>query len=159
MARGFDLTGIYTKIDELVEAYRKELESQGINCSGLLSNSASNYTLTDNNGLIEIVFNLAPHWVYVENGRKPGKQPPTDVIERWIQQKPVTLYADPKTGKVPTLHQAAFLIARSIGRNGIQGRHPMANVLAGPGVQILQDITQDLANQLGRRIQTHIKIN
>jgi len=49
---------------------------------------------------------------FVDKGRKPGKQPPIAPILKWIQSKPIKFIG--KTDK-----QAAFLIARSIGKKGI----------------------------------------
>jgi len=56
---------------------------------------------------------------FVNDGRRPGKFPPRQKIEDWINKKgikPKTL----KSGKTPTLRQLGFLIGRSIARSGIQ---------------------------------------
>lgn len=47
----------------------------------------------------------------LEDGRKPGKRPPVEIIEKWIEDK----------GIVPrdiTVSSLAFLIARKIGEKG-----------------------------------------
>lgn len=49
----------------------------------------------------------------VERGRRPGKRPPVEAIKMWARRK-LGL-----TGK--ELDQAAFLIARAIGRRGTEG--------------------------------------
>lgn len=46
-------------------------------------------------------------------GRKPGKFPPIKAIEQWIFQKGIRA-----TGEMISLSSLAFLIARSIARNG-----------------------------------------
>ena len=59
---------------------------------------------------------------YVEDGRKPGKQPPMSDILKWVRIKPLKP-RDLKTGKfltanLKTLKQIAYLIARKIGKYG-----------------------------------------
>lgn len=49
---------------------------------------------------------------FLVNGRKPGKRPPSKVIEKWIRVKGIT----PK-GNI-TVKQLAFLIAKKIGDFG-----------------------------------------
>lgn len=49
----------------------------------------------------------------VERGRRPGKMPPVDAIKLWARRK-LGLSGD-------ELEQAAFLIARAIGRRGTDG--------------------------------------
>ena len=56
---------------------------------------------------------------FVNQGRSPGKFPPRQKIESWIDDKGIK----PRTlasGKTPTLRQLGFLIGRSISRNGIK---------------------------------------
>ena len=56
---------------------------------------------------------------FVNDGRIPGKFPPRQKIESWIEKKGIK----PRTlasGKTPTLRQLGFLIGRSIARNGIK---------------------------------------
>lgn len=55
----------------------------------------------------------AAHAYYMENGRKAGKQPPRDVIQKWIRDKGIQL--DGINEK-----QLAYLICRKIGRDGIK---------------------------------------
>lgn len=58
----------------------------------------------------EIVYNSIVH------GRKAGKMPPMDSIRVWIARKGIT--PNPINGKLPTVKQLSFLIARSIGLHG-----------------------------------------
>ena len=51
----------------------------------------------------------------VEQGRRPGKMPPVDAIKIWARRK-LGLSGE-------ELDQAAFLIARAIGKRGTEGAH------------------------------------
>lgn len=63
---------------------------------------------------------LAPQWKNVETGRKPGlKPPPVSVIQKWIEDRRIK----PKDNI--SKKSLAYLISRSIGRNGI----PPTNML------------------------------
>jgi hypothetical protein len=50
---------------------------------------------------------------YVERGRRPGRQPPVEAIELWVQRK---LGVSPDESR-----NVAYLIARAIGRRGTSG--------------------------------------
>lgn len=58
-----------------------------------------------------VIYSTEKYFTVLETGRKPGKQPPIDVIEQWIDQKPVAL-------RGITKRSLAYLIARKIGREG-----------------------------------------
>lgn len=53
--------------------------------------------------------NDAPHWYYVEHGRRPGRMPPINVIREW------TIFRGMGAN-------AAFPVARAIGQRGVRGR-------------------------------------
>ncbi|ALM49337.1 hypothetical protein AMR72_10790 [Flavobacterium psychrophilum] len=54
------------------------------------------------------------HGEQLENGRKPGKQPPSEAIEQWLKDKGIANRLE----KNMTISSLAFLIARKIGREG-----------------------------------------
>lgn len=58
-------------------------------------------------GTVTIEANLGPSAMFVEKGRRPGKQPPLNSIKAWC-----------KTRGIPS--KAAFPIARTIGERGIK---------------------------------------
>lgn len=62
----------------------------------------------DANGLT--IFSSKKYFTVLETGRKPGKRPPIDVIEKWIKDKPIASDISPRS--------LAFLIARKIGEEG-----------------------------------------
>lgn len=109
---------------KIVDNYRAELEACNYQ-DGQLYRTLSYSVKMDNNSSWLISISLEEYWRYIEYGRRPGKMPPLDVIEKWIKVKqilprPLTL----KSGKsvVPTIPQLSFLIARKIGRDGIRPR-------------------------------------
>ena len=108
---------------KIVDNYKAELEACNYQ-DGQLYRTLSYSVKTDNSSWL-ISISLEEYWKYIEYGRRPGKMPPLDVIEKWIKVKqilprPLTL----KSGKsvVPTIPQLSFLIARKIGRDGIRPR-------------------------------------
>ena len=63
--------------------------------------------------LTGVVYSPLAYAPSVERGRKPGKMPPVEAIRYWVIRKGI---ADG-----PEADQAAFLIARAIGRRGTKG--------------------------------------
>jgi hypothetical protein len=57
-----------------------------------------------------IIFSTEKYFTVLETGRKPGKQPPTDPIQKWIQAKGIATDISDKS--------LAYLIARKIGKEG-----------------------------------------
>lgn len=139
---------------KIVDNYRAELEDCGYQ-DGQLYRTLS-YSVKMNNSSWLISISLEEYWRYIENGRRPGaKMPPLDVIEKWIKVKqilprPLTL----KSGKsvVPTIPQLSFLIARKIGRDGIQPRPLFKNSFEAAKqqfIQVIKDaITKDIKENL-----------
>ena len=108
---------------KIVDNYKAELEACGYQDGQLYRTLSYSVKMDNSSWLISI--SLEEYWKYIEYGRRPGKMPPLDAIEKWIKVKqilprPLTL----KSGKsvVPTIPQLSFLIARKIGRDGIRPR-------------------------------------
>ena len=145
-----ELDRIQNIANQIVELYRKQLETQGINASSTLSRTAETVVELNGNRLL-VSLNLEPYWRYVEYGRKAGKMPPIDTIAEWIKVKPIV--PEPVNGKVPDTRQLAFLIARKIGREGIQGRKPLTNIIYSDAVEsIIQDIKTEIQKQLSQAV-------
>lgn len=141
-----ELDKIQPLADKIVELYRKQLETQGINASSTLSKTAKAIVEVNGNRLL-VSLNLEPYWKYVEYGRKAGKMPPIDAIAEWIRIKPIV--PEPINGKVPDTRQLAYLIARKIGREGLKGRKPLTNIVYSDAVEsIIQDIKNEIVRQL-----------
>lgn len=122
---------------ELEDKYQRKLVNDDAVDSGKLLNSIR-YIFNKNNTSFEISMEMAEYWKYVENGRKSGKFPPISAIREWVKVKQVI--PRPYNGKLPTENQLAFLIARSISKNGIRPR-PIFN-------DTLDDAMNDFENGL-----------
>lgn len=112
-------------LDVFINNYKGKLASQGWQ-SGKLYNSVKKVSVRNSGGDFSLTLSLEEYWKYIENGRRAGaKMPPITAIKNWIerkniQPKPITL----KNGKtvVPNIKSLSFLIARSIGKNGIKAK-------------------------------------
>ena len=80
------------------------------------------FVMNVNGNFYEIIFNAPAYWKYANDGRRPGKMPPVNVIADWVKRRNITPYAL-KNGKLPTTGQLAFAIAKKIGRDGTTGIH------------------------------------
>lgn len=95
----------------------------------------------------EVILNLPFYYKFVEDGRKAGKRPPIEPILEWIKAKPVI----PREidGNLPTEKQLAFLIARSIGENGTQGKHVLRRAKEESVDMMLESIKQAFLEDIG----------
>lgn len=105
---------------DVAETYKSLLLRDGKNATGELISSIKPMTPELVNGTFECSLSLAPHWKYVENGRKAGKFPPIDNILEWIKAKPQLARPNRLDRKEITPKQFAFLVARKIANFGIQ---------------------------------------
>ena len=136
----------------LADMYRSELV--GSIASGDLLDF--DYVININGNYFSLVFKLQEYWQYVEYGRRAGKQPPIDVIEDWIRIKPIIPY--PINGKVPDTRQLAFLIARHIGREGIEGKKYLTNVMySNEANDIIDNIRQEFVYQVNDYLIKELK--
>jgi hypothetical protein len=105
---------------DVAETYRSLLLRDGKNATGELISSIKPMTPELVNGTFECSLSLAPHWKYVENGRRPGKFPPIENILEWIKAKPQLVRPNRLDRKELAPKQLAFLVARKIATKGIQ---------------------------------------
>lgn len=105
-----EFDNLYSKLNEIGEyvrdKYKSDLKSGGHISTGKLFNSIE-YKLTVAETSIKLYFVAEDYWIFIEEGRSPGKMPPLEVIERWMINK-----------KIPGGKNVAYKIARSIGHNG-----------------------------------------
>lgn len=102
--------------NEFVEVLRAKLLADGRKASGDLINSLKTQIRYSHNELA-VILNSEDYLKYVDDGRKSGKWPPTEPIEKWVNDKGIQPYPD-SNGKLPTEKQLVYLIRRAIGENG-----------------------------------------
>lgn len=119
----YTLTELETTLDEFLKAlcdkWKELLKRDNKKASGDLIRSIQPLELRKSASRLEGSIKARDYWKYVEYGRRPGKFPPVNKIEKWIKIKPVKPMPD-KFGRTPSIKQLAFLIARSIATNGIK---------------------------------------
>lgn len=113
---------------DMVARIVKILELNNKKATGSLIKSISYNLSEDKNGEFAIDLLAESYWIFVNNGRKPGKMPPPDAIYNWIKAKGIV--PKPKVYKrVPRVKQTqesmlrsmAWAISFSIARRGIRG--------------------------------------
>lgn len=122
----------------LVSQYRDVLAREGINATDQLSNTAG-VEVSKGTTFWELSLLLEDYWKYVEYGRRAGKRPPIDAIEKWIEAKPVIPTPD-ANGRVPSTHSLAYLIARKIGIEGTTPRHALREAQQGQWAAAVGDM-------------------
>lgn len=137
----------------IITNYKSQLEAEQMN-NGELYRTIS-YSVSTGTGGWVISVSLADYWKYIEYGRRPGKMPPLDVIEKWINVRQIIPHSMTlKSGKtvIPSVKQLSFLIARSIGRRGIAPKPLFKNSFEAAKkqfIQVIKDaITQDIKENL-----------
>lgn len=107
---------------EIVAKYRSFLNAYKKNASNTLYNEFTTFVKQEGN-VLTLYGSLPFYWKFLEFGTRtaignpPGKFPPINAIMEWVKVKPVTP-RPMKNGKIPSIKQLAFLIARAIQRNG-----------------------------------------
>lgn len=130
---------------QLAQLYKDKIDEAGRVASGDLKNFESYFVLGDDH--FRIFFNLQEYWKWVEEGRSPGKQPPPNAIERWIEVKHVV--PNPVNNRIPSTKQLVYLIGRKIGREGYEGKHPLKNAMESDvATTIINEIKQVLINKI-----------
>lgn len=98
---------------EVIRGIRDNIQNKQVtrfgamNASGRMADSLG-YRI-DGDGLT--IFSSEKFFTVLETGRKPGRRPPRDVVEQWIDDKGITPEGTSKKS-------LAFLIARKIGEEG-----------------------------------------
>lgn len=136
----------------LVEEYRNNLTEKNVNASKTLFNSIS-YIVEGNGTNFVVKLKLEDYYKYVENGRKAGKFPPINKIEKWVEIKPV-IPRPMANGKLPTTKQLAFLISRKIALEGIKPRPLLQQSID----EVFDEIKERLEEALIKDIESEFEI-
>lgn len=75
-----------------------------------------------------VFLNTSAHGSIVERGRRPGRWPPREAIERWVRRKFRLRLSEMsrRGGREAQVRSIAFAVARKIARVGIPGKHVLA---------------------------------
>lgn len=98
----------------------------------------------------DITFKAPIYWKWANDGRKPGKMPPSAPIEQWISKRGIL----PRSGHdTPSARKGlAFLIRRKIGEKGTTGSHFLEKSLQSQSEHwfdvISEAIAQDIVEEL-----------
>lgn len=113
-----------------------------------------------------VTLSLNDYWKYVEEGvqgaensTSPYKNPGWKAfphIQKWVEIKPI-IPKPGKNGKIPSPKSLAFLITRSIVKNGTQGTHDYQvtkdNVIAWYNDRIEEALREDMKTYVKQLIQ------
>jgi hypothetical protein len=129
---------------ESVQFLTQLLTEEGHYATGNLIKSLDYDVIKDVDDLL-LKLTGADYFKYVDNGRKPGKQPPIKPILSWVKHKHIKFknYSDKQT---------AFVIARSIGKKGIKPLHATDKLIN----NIIQKKTQLLLNASAQDIGLYL---
>jgi hypothetical protein len=143
---------IDNRLQQLYDAIGKNLKSRIIKilvakgkvASGnLISSIEINTGVSDGSGFIDLF--MADYAIYVDQGRKPGKQPPIQSILEWTRLKGIP-------------DSAAYPIARSIALNGI----PATNFIEEAVTQIEKEFQEELSKfwlgEYGKELEKQIQL-
>jgi hypothetical protein len=113
-------------------------------------------------GGLELGFKAADYFKPVEEGRKPGKMPPSSEIAKWIKIKPLRLRD--KKGKFieknkNNINSAAFAIAKSISTYGIKPTYFFRDAFKMHYKRIDKTIIKAYASDMEKFLKTTLKDN
>lgn len=92
----------------LIEQAKKNLSQNHSYASGELADSMD-YVIEIDDDHFVVYISMATYWDYLENGRRPGKQPPVYKIYEWINDKGIR--PRPYT---PSVESLSYAIQKSI---------------------------------------------
>lgn len=136
--------------NELISQMQNRLRSNKTNASSSLSQSIEPNIKSKQNGYnLSILMN--EYWLYVEEGRKPGKMPPIKNIYEWIQNKrPLQAKIAQAPDTIAATKSLAYVIARKIAKKGTK-----AQPFISPSLK--QVTTEELGRRVGQYIADSLK--
>lgn len=118
----------------------KIIEADGIATGEMLN--TLDFEVRKENGHFSVYLKHTDYFTYFDKGTEPHF-PPREPIEKWIQDKPIFPEPD-DDGRLPTVEQLAFLIARKISRDGTEAR----DVFETAKVELIPQYEQKFADAL-----------
>lgn len=116
----------------------------------------------DNSGFFLKINASDEYWYYIEKGRKKGKMPPPSVFDKKYMAKNNIKVQDiilditkakKKPSYIKAVKQFAWLMARSIGRNGIKAKPFIDRVIEDGRIDKLN---KELSNIIGNEISVQL---
>ena len=155
MENPIKIIGVTDVCNQIADIYRKKMDAADYNKQGELYNFKWTTEWKDN--LFEVYFDLPPYFHFAENGRRPGKFPPPDVILKWVQFK--RLVPRPgRDGKVPSTNQLVYLISRKIATKGTEGKHLFEKTLDDQNLENLADkLVELITAEFKKEIEKYIE--
>ena len=149
------ITGITEVCNQIADIYRKKMDAAGYDKQGELYNFKWTTEWKDN--LFEVHFDLPSYFQFAENGRRPGKFPPPDVILKWVQFKRIVPRPG-RDGKVPSTNQLVYLISRKIATKGTEGKHLFEKTLDDQNLDNLADkLVELITAEFEKEIEKYIE--
>jgi hypothetical protein len=102
---------------DLVKTLVKNLLNADKRATGQLIKSID-YKVVEKANVLMVELLAADYLTIVDEGRRPGKQPPTKALDKWVIAKGIA--PRDKKGRFIPRESVKFLIARSIGKKGIK---------------------------------------
>lgn len=99
--------------EEVANDYEQYLAAQKYDIAKTITTNIKRF-----GNVYTVNLNMAEYWKYIEYGRKAGKRPPINAILTWVRKKGIT----PRGGVKMSDRSLAFMIAKKIGKVGIQPR-------------------------------------
>lgn len=157
MAEKVDFTNLKKQLEilgvESIGFITKILVENDKQVTGNLIRSLDFKIIKDIDGLFLQIL-AAPYFKNVDEGRRPGKMPPTKVIQKWVDRKGIKI-------KNATSQQTAFVIARSIGRKGIKPMNItnklIDNIIRNKDTIIKAGVVKDIQNLIDKMLITPLK--
>jgi hypothetical protein len=161
-----------TLADEVIEAAQRNIGAtrsvrgfdgkvrrRRIDSTGTLRNNLG-YSIVENADTANIVFSAGGraknYFLAVNDGRRPGKMPPTTAILDWMKAKPVRLRGagggfikSTEKGRI----RAAFAIAKAIERRGIAPTYYYTDAIQ----TVLERKGQEFTDNLAKQLETGLK--
>lgn len=134
---------------DFISELAKQLISADKVASGKLLKSL-NYQVIEVLENLLIKINAEDYLIYVDKGRRPGKQPPKSSIIKWMDVRKIK--GRDSKGRFIKKEQAAFLIARKIGRDGIKPTNIIKKSLDNILRQKKEILSKSMSNDLSKLI-------
>lgn len=129
------------------KAIKSKMASEGINATGSASRSVRATPFQSNTKVgLRVRGNTA--FEILHFGRKPGKTPPPyKSIAKWMKAKNIS----PIGGL--SINKSAYIIARSIGKKGFEGRNISEMALS----EIIDDLLNNASSAYVKDVEQHLK--